>query len=252
MIKLLLILANLLSPPNPRPLVALTFDDGACTPPGARVVKILDKHQVKATFFPKWKMMDGIKRCERRVLSAYRNGHEFGIHGWDQIDVNFTNGAYRSNEIFPPEHRLRQLLLTDKHIFYRPSSGWTMSPDTKEWFVQAWKEYGGGRPAPIEITWTFTTHDITMWNRGVPGVEAIPKIKRRLAKIFYAKRNHVVLMHDNLPWAPKALGWFLKDKRTSRVEFVTLSEFYGRVLIRLVLKEVGDSLRRLSRIATRF
>ena len=258
MIEILLLIANILSPPAQRPLIALTFDDGACTPPGARVVKILDEHKVKATFFPKWKAVRKNFRCMNASLWMATNygPNEYGIHGWEQGDINNIIQCNSPTEIVIPADFLHQFAPTKypkgAHVFYRPSSGIKMTSKTRTWIGQIWDIHMPNHPFPIEVTWTFDTRDIDMWNKGVPGIEAIPKLKHTMTKLFYTRDNHIVLMHDNLSWTPKVLKWFLGDRRTKRVEFVTMSEFAGRVIVRLVLKELGDICRRIVDEGKRF
>ncbi|HJQ08065.1 MAG TPA: polysaccharide deacetylase family protein [Candidatus Saccharimonadales bacterium] len=65
--------------------MALTFDDGPFATHTLHVLSILERHQVRATFFVVGVHVHGNEALLRYM---YQNGHEIGNHSWDHS--NFT------------------------------------------------------------------------------------------------------------------------------------------------------------------
>ncbi|HEX8762829.1 MAG TPA: polysaccharide deacetylase family protein [Candidatus Saccharimonadales bacterium] len=85
------------------PCVALTFDDGPDPTVTPRVLDILARHQVHATFFIVGSRVAGHEPIVRR---AYQAGHEIGNHSWNHPDLS----------TLPPEQVEEQLTLTQHAI----------------------------------------------------------------------------------------------------------------------------------------
>jgi peptidoglycan/xylan/chitin deacetylase (PgdA/CDA1 family) len=233
--KLIFILINLVAP---KPMVALTFDDGSCTLHSARVRRVLAAYNVKATFFPDWEVVG--KRCERVIRRGQEEGHEYGIRGWTQRNINRLPRGKVVSELLRSYRRHRGTLGGRRAVFYRPGSGVLMTKATGAVFLAGWPKT---EPLPIEMTWTLDTRDIDLWIARAPKAKAIKKIERRLSWLYYTKNDHVVLMHDNLPWAPIAIRAFLADRKSRRVMYVTMTEFVIRGLLKAVLKGIYQNER---------
>ncbi len=80
--------------PN-RPIVAITFDDG----PGRytdAVLSILEKYNVRATFFVQGKNVAGYKSVMQRAVSL---GNEIGNHTWSHVNLANSSVATISSQI---------------------------------------------------------------------------------------------------------------------------------------------------------
>jgi len=97
-----------------RPVVAITFDDG----PGKYtddILSILEKYNVRATFFVQGKNVAGYKSVLERAVSL---GNEIGNHTWSHVyltksssstiaqQINSTNNAvYNATGVYPKVYR---------------------------------------------------------------------------------------------------------------------------------------------------
>lgn len=97
-----------------RPMVAITFDDG----PGKytdTVLSILEKYNVRATFFVQGKNVAGYASAMQRMVSL---GNEVGNHTWSHVNlssssistisqqINSTNNAvYNATGVYPKLYR---------------------------------------------------------------------------------------------------------------------------------------------------
>jgi peptidoglycan/xylan/chitin deacetylase (PgdA/CDA1 family) len=204
--------------------------------------------KVPATFFPKWKMIKNKRGCHKVMRSMVKNGYRFGIHGWTQNDEPRMAVDKLRIEYESPSSVAKAVLGGTSHpgvLFHRPAGGKSAS----------WYKIGlvVKRSIIVRTLWTFNSGDIGLWNRGVRGRRAERVVWRRMQSLFYSKRDHIVLMHDNLPWTPRVVKRMLDDRRSRRLRFVTLYDFYGLTLVRMVLQTIGrivDEGKRLARKST--
>ena len=80
--------------PN-RPMVAITFDDG----PGRytdAVISILEKYNVRATFFVQGKNVAGYKTVMQRAVAL---GNEIGNHTWSHVNLSASSVSTISSQI---------------------------------------------------------------------------------------------------------------------------------------------------------
>jgi peptidoglycan/xylan/chitin deacetylase (PgdA/CDA1 family) len=71
---------TLVSGPKNEPLVALTFDDGPNPPYTERILDVLARERVHATFFVVGRAVEAYPQTVRRIV---REGHALGNHSWD-------------------------------------------------------------------------------------------------------------------------------------------------------------------------
>ena len=88
--------------------LALTYDDGPNDPWTLRLLDVLDRHSVKATFFVLGKFVAEKPISLRAIVAA---GHELGIHTWDHPNLIFAtpsalarrSNARRTSSSIPPD-----------------------------------------------------------------------------------------------------------------------------------------------------
>jgi peptidoglycan-N-acetylglucosamine deacetylase len=68
--------------------LALTYDDGPNDPWTLRLLDVLDRHSVKATFFVLGKFVAQKPEIARELVAR---GHELGIHTWDHPNLIFSS-----------------------------------------------------------------------------------------------------------------------------------------------------------------
>ena len=105
-----------------RPTIALTFDDGPSegTP---KILEILDRYGVPATFFQCGRNVDRLPEIARAVREA---GHAIGNHGYDHSLYCFRSARYIEEDL-----RLAQEAIGE-HASARPL--WFRAPFGARWF----------------------------------------------------------------------------------------------------------------------
>ena len=196
-------------------VMALTFDDGPYSPYTEQLLEVLDKEQVKATFF-----VVGEKALQRPdlVRKVQQSGHELALHSY----------VHRDQLKLPAEavaENLRQGKAALEGItgvptkFFRPPHGF------KDWTVMAEAE-----KAHLEVVnWSVIPRD---WTN--PGAEVIAQ-----RVIDKAHPGAIVLLHDGdspryvVPREQtiQAIGKIIRELKQRGYRFVTVSE----------LKRIGKS-----------
>lgn len=100
-------------------VVALTFDDGPHPRHTPRMLDLLDRHQVKATFFM---MGRNVERHPDVVLQVLARGHEVGNHSYSHPRLVFMAPGRVRHEISRTDALLRSLGVTGD-IHFSPPHG---------------------------------------------------------------------------------------------------------------------------------
>ncbi len=93
-------------------VIALTFDDG----PGRwteKILELLKKHNIRATFFMEGSQVDTYPEIARQVLAA---GHEIGNHTFNHLNFNDPKNAFKDRLV----HELDQTENSLKRAFKNP------------------------------------------------------------------------------------------------------------------------------------
>jgi len=78
------------------PVAALTFDDGPHPKYTPRLLKILETHQARGTFFM---VGEAAARCPELVRRVAEAGHAIGNHSWDHSSFTSLRGRERRKQI---------------------------------------------------------------------------------------------------------------------------------------------------------
>lgn len=184
-------------------LVALTFDDG----PSAyteQYLQILDKYDVKATFFNLGKKAEENPSIAKRVVEA---GHQLCNHTMNHNQLTSVSGDVVYNEITRSEAVIEKATgVLTTHL--RPPNGA---------FTQtSW--LGSGGAVTASICWTADSRD---WE--TPGVDAIVS-----NSLLYLHSGSIILMHDgggtDRSQDVEALPQIIEQVQSEGYEFVTVSE----------------------------
>ena len=97
-------------------VVALTFDDGPHPIHTLRMLDLLDRHGVKATFFMMGRNVERFTDVAREVV---RRGHEVGNHSYSHPKLVWMSPAAVREEIDSTDRLLRQIGVTGA-IHFRP------------------------------------------------------------------------------------------------------------------------------------
>lgn len=98
-------------------IVALTFDDGPSPPNTERLLDVLAKHDVKATFFMIGNRIERHPETVRRVITE---GHQVGNHSYSHPLLGFLPPSNVQRQIDRTDKLLRQVGLTGEIVFRAP------------------------------------------------------------------------------------------------------------------------------------
>jgi peptidoglycan-N-acetylglucosamine deacetylase len=101
-----------------QPIVALTIDDGPDAQTTNRILDVLDRHQVQATFFIITDRIPGNEQVLRRMLAA---GHELGNHTTADVhSIGLSTVAFEQDLV-----KADAILKTfTQPRWFRPAGGW--------------------------------------------------------------------------------------------------------------------------------
>ena len=99
--------------------LALTYDDGPNDPDTPRLLDILAKHNVKATFFLIGRYVQQRPDIVRRIVAE---GHEIGNHTFLHPVLSLCDGANVRGELMLCEKALKDVGITSVR-FFRPPFG---------------------------------------------------------------------------------------------------------------------------------
>ncbi len=152
--------------------LALTYDDGPNDPPTLRLLEVLARHNVRATFFLIGRFVQQRPDIVREIVKA---GHVIGNHTFTHPLLTFKSAAEIRKELTDCRSAIQDAIGEHAHLFRPP--------------------FGGRRPAVLRIAqelglepvmWNVTGYD---WN--APSAEVIErKVSRQI------RGGDVILLHD--------------------------------------------------------
>jgi peptidoglycan-N-acetylglucosamine deacetylase len=195
--------------------IALTYDDGPNDPHTLRLLEVLAKHQVRATFFLIGRYVQQRPDIAREVAQA---GHAIGNHTFTHPLLTFRSASEIRQELSECNAALRDTLGHDANLFRPP--------------------FGGRRPAVLRIArdlglepvmWNVTGYD---WN-APPAAEIERKVARQI------RGGDVILLHDG---GHKEMGadraqtivatdHLLTRYKSEGYEFVPISRMMGKPVV---------------------
>lgn len=152
--------------------IALTYDDGPNDPHTLRLLEVLAKHEVKATFFMIGRFVRGRPEIAREVARA---GHVIGNHTFTHPLLIFESAPQTRAQLLDCRATLNDAIGEHSRLFRPP--------------------FGGRRPATLRVArelgmetvmWNVTGYD---WN-APPASEIEKKVVRQMGG------GDVILLHD--------------------------------------------------------
>lgn len=152
--------------------LALTYDDGPNDPYTLRLLEVLAKHEVRATFFPMGRYVKHRPDLAREVAKA---GHVIGNHTFSHPNLIVASSQRTTDELQQCEQALMETVGEHSRLFRPP--------------------FGGRRPGTLRIARRLGLKPV-MWNvagydwRGNPADYIEQKVTRQVSG------GNVLLLHD--------------------------------------------------------
>lgn len=193
------------SVPNEEKRIALTFDDGPHPTQTHRILDILERYGVHATFFMIGVNVENYPEAAREVIAR---GHEVGNHTYSHSHLQTMSEGALLSELGRCEDALEDLCEYRPHLF-RPPEG------VLNRFVEECAERGDYQL----ILWSLDTKD---WEN-----KSTERIVRRVLSEIQA--GDIILMHDYVAKSktPEALEILLPKLLALGYEPVTVSSLLG-------------------------
>ncbi len=166
--------------------VYLTFDDGPIPGITPWVLDVLDKYNVKATFFM---VGDNVRKHPEIFQMVKERGHRIGNHTYNHI----RGFEYRSSNYLSNTDKANEYLHTD---LFRPPHG-----------HMRWCQYWTLKSKYRIVMWDLVTRDYSKCRNGK---QVFENVKR------YARNGSIITFHDsvkserNMKYAlPRSIEWLL-------------------------------------------
>ena len=186
--------------------IALTFDDGPHPILTPRILEILARYNVPATFFMVGENVLNYPEAARAVIDA---GHEVGNHTFTHPHIASLNEKAIFEEIGKCEDALEELCEYRPHLLRTPQGA--LTPSLERCLLE--DDY-------ILVLWSLDTRD---WDN-----KSTATIVR--AVLDGVSAGDIILMHDYIGYnskTPEALEKIIPALLSLGYEFVTVSELLG-------------------------
>ncbi|HLI62104.1 MAG TPA: polysaccharide deacetylase family protein, partial [Terriglobales bacterium] len=153
-------------------LLALTYDDGPNDPYTWRMMEVLERHGVKATFFLLGRFVQQRPDVARALVAG---GHAIGVHTWDHPNLIFASAAEVRRQLQTTQQAIVDATGVSVRLFRPP--------------------FGGRRAATLRVARALGLQAV-MWNvtcRDWKAQTADEIVKRAERQI---RGGDVILLHD--------------------------------------------------------
>lgn len=187
---------------SPEKKIAITFDAAWGNEDTAKILEILEKHNVKATFF----MTGGwVESYPTDVKAIYEAGHELGNHSENHKQMSTLSGEECQQEIKSVHDKVKEITGYDMKVF-RPPYG-----DYNNTLIDSAKALGY-----YSIQWNVDSLD---WkDYGADSIISTICNNKNLGN------GSIILCHNGAKYITDALDTVLTNLTDSGYEFVTISE----------------------------
>jgi peptidoglycan/xylan/chitin deacetylase (PgdA/CDA1 family) len=185
-------------------VVALTFDDGWNAADTARILRILERSKVNATFFPIGRAILHAPDVWKSIVAA---GFPIGDHTYDHLGLKSRCYQAQLAELTRQQSVCRRILGVDPMPFMRPPYGT---------FDRVTRLAATGAGEGAIVGWDVDTRDWT-------GLSPTAIAARALA----GTNGSIVLMHTFVDNTPRALARIIAGYRARGFQFVTVGQLLG-------------------------
>lgn len=184
--------------------IALTFDDGPHPVHTPRLLDDLARYQLRATFFV---IGENVRRHSSLVERMHAEGHEIGNHTWSHSEPKTTSAKALADEVRRTDDLLFQITGQIPRMMRPPKGEVGMQK-----LLQLWRLH----------------KTVAMWN--VDPKDFRMKVAEEMdlwCQKYRPNDGDILLMHDNHPFASRAVDQLAEQGVFKQVETVTLSNWNG-------------------------
>ncbi len=195
--------------PTTEMIIALTFDDGPSPTYTPQILKILEEHQVRATFFAVGMRVESFPDVARAIVNG---GHELGNHTFSH-PLKQLNGTQFEHELQRAHQTIEQVTGVTPRIYRPPGAYYNKTT------LEVLKRHGY-----TMVLWSWWQNPKDYAN---PGADVI--VQRILAE---PRNGDIVVLHDlggNRSQTVAALPKVITGLKEKGFSFVTISELLGRL-----------------------
>lgn len=185
---------------TPEPKVAISFDATWGNQYTRQLLDILDKYNVKTTFFLVNIWLDKYPEDAKEIL---RRGHELGLHSTTHPDFKTLSEAQMEKELKDNYDKIVELT-GFKPILFRPP-------------------FGSYNNAVITVANRLGFH-VIQWDVDSLDWKDIPAEKIYERVTSKVKKGSIVLFHNNATHTPQALGPIIENLQSRGFQIVPISE----------------------------
>lgn len=182
---------------NGKKYVALTFDDGPSNRTTPKLLDVLKKYDVKATFFVLWKMAAAYPDIVKREFEEW---HEIASHSWDHPDLTKLKDEAIRKQVEATDREIKKIIWENSKLFRPP--------------------YWANNKRTNNIIWK----TIVMWN-----VDSMDwknrNVDKNISKTMSQITNgSIILYHDIHEASVNTIEPLIKKLKSQWYEFLTVSE----------------------------
>jgi peptidoglycan-N-acetylglucosamine deacetylase len=199
--------------------IALTFDDGPDSQLTPRVLEILQKHNIKATFFVLGKNVAANKDLLKQMVAQ---GHVIGSHSWSHPNFWELNERDTSEELLSTEKALGEIGV--KPVYFRfpngNSTGYALNVlEKRKYIVTGWNV--------DTCDWGFSSAGVlsAQNNKICNGVEkSVSNVRKYLFEKITRRGSGIILLHDVQKTTVDNLDSILTELQNEQYEFYQIND----------------------------
>jgi polysaccharide deacetylase family sporulation protein PdaB len=190
--------------------VALTFDDGPDSRYTVKILDILKKYDVKATFFVIGQHAAANPEVMKRMV---KEGHQIGNHSWDHVDLTKLGADSLKDEINKTDDKIKEYTGNKTQLIRAPYGA--LSGLVASTAAESEHKF---------IGWSVDTRD---WE-GVSASQILDNVKKELKPGAIILQHSAGGKHGNLANTVEALPKIIEYLKESGYRMVTVSELLDK------------------------
>ncbi|MBD5460026.1 MAG: polysaccharide deacetylase family protein [Lachnospiraceae bacterium] len=189
-----------------QPYIALSFDAAWGNEDTSKILEILKKHDVKATFFMTGGWVESYPDDVKAILA---DGHDLGNHSENHKNMSQISDAEKKEELMEPHRKVKELTDYDMFLF-RPPYG-----DYDNAVVNVARECGY-----YAIQWDVDSLD---WKD-----YGVDSIIRTVTEHKHLGNGSIILCHNGAKYTAEALDTLITTLKEKGYTFVPISKLIYR------------------------